>query len=104
MSKRESRLPELTRPEPTISVDMLSRLQVAYKALYAAEQMLRSRDEMNARVHMGETRWSPLTDEVTAGRSLIQDIIRPHVGAAGLESLQSAAYGGAREDGSKRLP
>lgn len=79
-----------------MDVDLLNRLQIAFKALWAAEEMLRNRDEMNGRIHMGETRLSPLTMEVQAARSLIQDVIVSHIGQDGIQSLKTGAYGGNR--------
>lgn len=60
-----------------------SDLQKVYDALDACETHLVRRDEMNAALHLGTTRLSPLTTRVVNEKTRLENILKGD-GAVGL--------------------
>lgn len=61
---------------PKRAVD-LSDLLKLNDALCAASEFFKRRDEMNAKVHLGEPRYSPITSLVDAAYERVRTIVDP---------------------------
>lgn len=61
-------------------VDELNALKLAYKALFAAEESFLARDKMNAHIHLGQVRSSPITDLLTTARQKLGQVLKERHG------------------------
>jgi hypothetical protein len=47
-----------------------------FDALSHSRRHLQRRDEMNAEIHLGEVRWSPLAELVASAETMLQDTLQ----------------------------
>lgn len=68
-------------------------LDALASALMDAEEFFTARDEMNAKVHLQEARWSPITLQTRAAVSAWQRYRYPDMGSAQIDGRDDAPQG-----------